>query len=565
MRSSGAPDANFQVRHLARGEVVIGLVAATLVGVLVRGLPVFSADFPLHDGGLFYVMAGDLRAHSFMIPAFTSYNGGSIPFAYPPLALYLAAALNAVGFSLTSILHYAPFLFAAASVPLVFLVVRDLLDERYAIPAAFAFALMPSAYDWIIVGGGITRALGLDLALLTIWLAIRLVQSAQLRFAAAAGITGGLSVLAHPYAAAFSVLTVALVLIWSARNRRVWAGAGAALMIGGIVVTPWIVVVATQHGFGPLLAGSGSRTEVGASLASLLFQDVTGATFSVFLGIALVGFLVEIGRRRFLVPAWLVLTFLFLAGGGLFAGMLPMSILVAITIVEVIVPAVSVLKLPRSPLPVILTGLLGAGLLASLGFGYVIVAPLYPISAAQRQAMSWVSEHSAPNATFMVLTGQTWWLDTTSEWFPALTGHVSVGTAQGYEWTREWTARSKAAGDLQDCVGIGTTDCLAAWIQETDLRPDYVYVAKGPQLGPLSPAECCAAIRKELATTQTTVYDGPGATIYRWSESRLPGGSGRASPARMSTDDRTKGAGLDDPLETATAFEPRPSSVAKPR
>ena len=74
------------MRQLTRSEVVAGLVAATLVGGLVRGLPVLRADFPLHDGGLLYTMAGDLRSNGFALPAFTTYNGGQLPFAYPPPA-----------------------------------------------------------------------------------------------------------------------------------------------------------------------------------------------------------------------------------------------------------------------------------------------------------------------------------------------------------------------------------------------------------------------------------------------------------------------------------------------
>src|SRR5688572_16295208 len=47
---------------------------------------------PLNDGGLFQAMARDISDAHFGLPAYTSYNGGDIPFAYPPLALYLAAA-----------------------------------------------------------------------------------------------------------------------------------------------------------------------------------------------------------------------------------------------------------------------------------------------------------------------------------------------------------------------------------------------------------------------------------------------------------------------------------------
>jgi hypothetical protein len=66
------------------------------VGVAVRAFHVLRHDFPLNDGGLFHAMAADLRANGFVPPAHTSCGAGDIPFAYPPLGLYLAAVLDFV-------------------------------------------------------------------------------------------------------------------------------------------------------------------------------------------------------------------------------------------------------------------------------------------------------------------------------------------------------------------------------------------------------------------------------------------------------------------------------------
>ena len=67
-----------------------------IVGLVVRAVPLVAAGFPLNDGGLFYAMAEDVRRAGFALPMYSSYNGVGIPFVYPPLAFYLAAALDAV-------------------------------------------------------------------------------------------------------------------------------------------------------------------------------------------------------------------------------------------------------------------------------------------------------------------------------------------------------------------------------------------------------------------------------------------------------------------------------------
>ncbi len=57
-------------------------------------MPFVGTDFPLNDGGLFATMIQDLVNNRLLLPASTTYNGLDIPFAYPPLAFYVAALAN---------------------------------------------------------------------------------------------------------------------------------------------------------------------------------------------------------------------------------------------------------------------------------------------------------------------------------------------------------------------------------------------------------------------------------------------------------------------------------------
>lgn len=70
------------------------LVAAIGLGALVRLLPVVAREFPLNDGGLFCRMTEDLVASGFRMPLMTTYNGGGIPFGYPPLGFYILGSLH---------------------------------------------------------------------------------------------------------------------------------------------------------------------------------------------------------------------------------------------------------------------------------------------------------------------------------------------------------------------------------------------------------------------------------------------------------------------------------------
>jgi hypothetical protein len=512
------------------------LVGAILIGLLVRIIPVASSAFPLHDGGLLYAMIGDLRSNSFLLPAFTSYNSGDIPFAYPPLSLYIGAGLNAFGADRLWILQWVPLFFSLASVPLVYLVVRELLSSAHAAAAALAFALMPSAFDWMILGGGLTRALGLAFALLTIHETLKVARGRARWHGVAAGIAGGLTVLTHPYAGAFAFVTGALFVLWWARSSRAWINVAITVGCSIVVVSPWIGTVVAIHGWQPILAAGSSRTQGGVPLASLLFQDVTGAAFSVFLGFGLLGVATQFARRDYVLPIWLFLTVLLVGGGGWVMTTIPIAALISVAFVDVVVPALSRLHVGERGHIRAAAVFLTAGLIASLGVGYSIPTPLHPLPVGDRDAMAWIAEHVDPAASVAVITGEPWALDTASEWFPVLADHVSVATAQGYEWTPEWDQRKAEAEGLQACASIGTVRCVEDWVAVTHRTPDYIYVEKSqPQA--LAGSECCPQLRDALADVLETPYDGPGATIFVW---RQPGQPSARSVSRSAAPTDTR-------------------------
>ena len=186
--------------------VPIGVVAALAVAVGLRLAPMFG-DFPTGDGGLFWVMAGELRDNGFAPPMTTGYNDAGIPWVYPPIGLYLAAVAGA-GLEAFRVL---PVLIAIATIPAVWLVARPLVGERAALVATIAYGLSSIAYVGLVAGGGVTRGPGLLLGLLTLWAMLR-------RHAVLAGVLGGLVILAHPIAAFYTGLSAAV--LWATRGAK---------------------------------------------------------------------------------------------------------------------------------------------------------------------------------------------------------------------------------------------------------------------------------------------------------------------------------------------------------
>ncbi len=159
------------------------VTVALILGIFVRLVYLFQDDFPINDGGLFYTMVRDLQANRFLIPAVTQYNLSELPFAYPPLAFYLTGFLNsAFGFDLLSLMRWIPFLFNVLTIPVFYHFSKQLLkDPIRAALATLFFALLKPGYEWLIMGGGLTRSPAMFFSLLALDRYLALIQSEDKR------------------------------------------------------------------------------------------------------------------------------------------------------------------------------------------------------------------------------------------------------------------------------------------------------------------------------------------------------------------------------------------------
>ncbi|MEP6808589.1 MAG: glycosyltransferase family 39 protein, partial [Chloroflexota bacterium] len=149
---------------------------ALIAGLGLRLGPILAADFPLRDGGLFVTMAHDIRNAGFGLPTFSSFNMGDVPFAYPPLGIYILALIPGDPIATE---RWLPLVWSMVAIAASYLLARELTDERRAGLTALIFAAMP--VTWAIEGGGITRAPALAFLLLALWRVAALLRRPSLR------------------------------------------------------------------------------------------------------------------------------------------------------------------------------------------------------------------------------------------------------------------------------------------------------------------------------------------------------------------------------------------------
>jgi len=462
------------------------LALAVLVALAVRGNAILSASFPLNDGGLFAAMVGDLVHNSLALPAITSYNGAGIPFVYPPLALELAAWLSSTfHIGVIDLLRFIPLIASVLTVALVWLLVRELLPGRWTpLIAGLAYALTPRAYDWLVMGGGLTRSIGMLLALVAIWQWVIAVRGQSLMATILAGVASGLTALAHPQAAIFAAASVLLMWAFLGRSREGAMRLGAVVAIASGLVIPWLLLLAVAGNLGHLLGASGLGAQPLTGLVWMLGLDWTDAAhFDIVIVLGVVGLVVAIARREWLLPTWLGLSFLVDARGGATAATVPLALLVAVGVESGLWP---MLKPHRRTAAVL--GAVGL-LLAVFGTSQVQLEgawPLRSLAPDSRALMAWTAGNLPPETRVLVATDAPWWADAPSEWFPVLAGGVSVANVQGTEWLggSAFATTQSNHSHLEDCAAAGPS-CALDWLRSSGASADYLFI----------PADCCAGFR----------------------------------------------------------------------
>ena len=293
--------------RLSKIQLVGFLLIPTFAALLVRAIPVLQASFPLNDGGLFVAMAGQVSANGYIPPVDVEYNGIELPFAYPPLGIYLTAFVRDVlGIRLIDVAHYLPLVFAVLTVPIVALICLEILGG--ALPAAAAtmgYALAPRAWEWLVGGGGVTRSVGVFLAMLTVFVVVRYRSQPHVRSGALVGAVAALAALTHPQVALF--VLVSLIVLWfptTLRRSDPWPGM-ITIAVGMFAIAPWVLLVIARHGVQPLTSALSSGDGVTSAIFNFFSFAFTGAPLvDIFLVLAITGLILSLAARNFVIPAW---------------------------------------------------------------------------------------------------------------------------------------------------------------------------------------------------------------------------------------------------------------------
>ena len=403
---------------LEPGPALLGI--ALLVAFLMRLTLILGSDFPLKDGGLFVTMAHDLRDASFSLPMYSTFNTGDIPFAYPPLGLYLLALIPGDPVATE---RWLPLMWSMLAIPGAYLLARELIGGRLAGVATLLFSLMP--ITWAIEGAGITRALALALLLWSLWAVARLLRAPSARGVAAVALLTAGAALSHPAVGPAWIVTVG-VLVALRPSRRGLAMLASAAVAAGLLIAPWLATVIARYGLSSVLS-AGQSHHLSETLGRLLTAGPSyiGILDLVF-PLAIVGISVRLGQRQWMLPVWLCLLVLVPGGEGRYAA-IAWAVLATIG-ADTVASSLQRFRAERVAAALAVTLLFfGSAASAFQRFGSL------PLQV--RETMAEAGGAVSAGTRFAVYSDDPSLEQPILDWFPTLSGRISVGTFMGLEWT----------------------------------------------------------------------------------------------------------------------------------
>jgi hypothetical protein len=470
---------------------ILGILIAFILGGLLRLTPPALSGFPLNDGGMFYTIIDDLGKNNYVLPAWTTYNGSTIPLAYPPLGFYIARILiDLLHIPPLQILLWLPAVLTLIAILPFYGLAREILESE--IPATLAtliFAFSPRSFSWFVMGGGLTRAFGLLGLLLTLFTTAKLFKKPSRKNFWLTVLCGGLTVLSHPEAIVHTV--GAAVWLWIAVSRKKSALIdGIKVCIGVILLTsPWWGTIIIQHGIMPFLNASQTGFHY-LSLALIPFYFTEEPFMTIISVLGIIGAFGEFRRRRFFLPAWVILSFLIEPRSAAWVANLALAMLAAVALDQIILPGLA--NLSEKPAHLLDNScyqnwsaklLIGYLLfyLISGSYLYMLNMSTVFLSNAHQAAMAWVKDNTHPGSRFILLTpGSDYPMrDPVQEWFPALTERISLTTMQGQEWTLgpNFAQAINQNRGLQFCASQ-TAACLEKETTNSKRSFDFIYLNK---------------------------------------------------------------------------------------
>lgn len=421
----------------------------------------YKYSFPIAFAGMYTQMAEQIANNGFSIPMRVPYYGpGGLPFAYPPLALYMMAIFLKFDVSMITYTRFMPPIFSLLALIPLYLLTRDLTDSDLAAGFAAGYAafspLLYASHTW---AAGIVRAPAFFFMLSGFYFFNKMVKEGKIQFALLAGIFGGLTTLTHLYyALSFAIWSVC----WAAASWKKiqWKSFLTIPIVAGAVAAPWLLTVISRYGMGTLLNTFKSHDNAAFMelipyprlfIAWAAEHYINFSATPLSLIFIIIGLVYLIINRQFGLPLTLLSVVLTQPTEGPSFSVLLGAFLFGIS--SQIFKG-RIVSISWNSLAVV--GIFGITLaqLAVYGFDQIKMMPP-TLHESAFEVARYVKEKTPPEARYLFVAGQS-----EAEWFPYLLQREPFVSKWGSEWLGTYDEQRNLQSQVIYCKDLQSVECL---------------------------------------------------------------------------------------------------------
>lgn len=436
--------------------------------------------FPSGFAGLYTLMAEKIAESHFSLPLVIPFYGpGGIPFAYPPVGLYLMAiATSVLGISEFDYLRFAPpFFMLLATIP-ISLIAFKYTKSRLA--AVITPVIVVGAQRIFMIqgtSGGIVRGLAFLFAILSIYFYLLGIQHKKKIFTILSGVWFGLTTLTHLGYTEFVALFFAAYLLTHLFSKRVWL---TTLIAGGVsicLIAPWLVVIIQRYGISVL---AGAFQSHGNDYFVLIWQDfqklipwIENSLRPLFRmqfiwGMTIIGLIYSLfkGYKELLV--WFALLLFFTSEGDRYLITVG-AFLVGFVIEAVAFRIFSSEMVLKKNWPKIGFSLILLSIFFCYGWTSIISENQPVINRSSMDISEHIKANTPKESTYIIVAEAD-----EAEWFPFLLERTPAIASWGGEWIGTYQEQMGLLFEVIHCKEVQSAFCLEDVIIQLPDMPNYL-------------------------------------------------------------------------------------------
>lgn len=474
---------------ITAGVLIVAAAIATRVYA-------FGGDLlPINDGALFLSFVEHIHAGKYFSDPCVTYNGDCIPLAYPPLSFFAASFFLDVGLSPINVAASYPLLISMLLiVATIVLVLKVSIDPTVRILALAGMLLQERSLEYVLMGGGISRATGALFFVIALIATFRLIKSRSTLGLLACGISIGASMLSHPewglnaaIGMTILVLTLGASSVWSRMITIVCVG-----VIAFVLILPWLLWILETHGSAPFESASATAEWSAWSLLGILNLNFLPVGLSLFCA---VGAVVLVWRGQLTWILMLLAFYVITPRHFDSVAVFPNAVLAAYGVMAMVEYATSrsAREHTRRLVKFGIALTFGVALSGALVLRIETNPSYAQVSNDVLDAALHARNTFPSEAKSLVIWPTRWHISYAGEWWPYLSGHTNLNTPQGSEWLAQgvfqkrveiarsliwrgdcayWFSQAKQLGHVDyaiDLVGSGCFDKAALEFQSPTL------------------------------------------------------------------------------------------------